>query len=239
MIVDSHSVYIRPGFQPQKDWAVFFDRDGVINVEKQFVFKIQDFMLIPAAVQAIKKLNQQHIPVLVVHNAAVVARNLCQLEQVDAFNQHLINLCSFHNLKDIIISTHYLPEKIYAYFQDGEKFNVHLTYSHEKNMLGAAGALQLASALLKDDDFIVLNGDVMANVNLTEMISFHHRQQGLATFLVHKTDHPFDSDLVEYDDNFKILRFFRPTAGDNYQPISKTGTHIFKPSVLNFIPTQQ
>lgn len=153
--------------------------------------------------------------------------------------EHLINLCSFHNLKDIIISTHYLPEKIYAYFQDGEKFNVHLTYSHEKKMLGAAVALQLASALLKDDDFVVLNGDVLTNVNLTEMISFHRRQQGLATFLVHNTDHPFDSDLVEYDDHFKIKRFFRPIAGDSFKPISKTGTHIFQPSVLNFIPPQQ
>ena len=153
--------------------------------------------------------------------------------------EHLINLCSFHNLKDIIISTHYLPEKISAYFQDGKKFNVHLTYSHEKKMLGGAGALQLASALLKDDDFIVLNGDVLTNVNLTEMISFHHRRQGLAAFLVHNTDHPLDSDLVEYDDNNKILRFFRPQAGDNFQPISKSGTHIFKPSVLNFIPPQQ
>jgi len=153
--------------------------------------------------------------------------------------EHLINLCSFHNLKDIIISTHYLSEKIYAYFQDGKKFNVHLTYSHEKRMLGGAGALQLASALLKDDDFIVLNGDVLTNVNLTKMISFHRQQQGLATFLVHDTDHPFDSDLVEYDDNFKILRFFRPVSGDNFQPVSKTGTHIFKPTVLNFIPPRQ
>lgn len=90
MMIDDHSVYIRPGFKPQKDWAVFFDRDGVINVEKDFVCKLEDLALIPAAVKAIKKLNQRHIPVLVVHNAAVVARNLCQLEQVEAFNRHLI-----------------------------------------------------------------------------------------------------------------------------------------------------
>lgn len=90
MMIDGHSVYIRPGFKPQKDWAVFFDRDGVINVEKDFVCQLEDFALIPAAVTAIKKLNQHQIPVIVVHNAAVVARNLCQLEQVEAFNQHLI-----------------------------------------------------------------------------------------------------------------------------------------------------
>lgn len=90
MMIDGHSVYIRPGFQPQIDWAVFFDRDGVINEEKNFVCQLEDFALIPAAVQAIKKLNQKQIPVIVVHNAAVVARNLCNLEQVEVFNQHLV-----------------------------------------------------------------------------------------------------------------------------------------------------
>lgn len=153
--------------------------------------------------------------------------------------EYLINLCVCHRIKDIILSTHYLADQIKLYFQDGKQLNAHIKYSHETIRLGGAGAMKLAEPLLKDDDFIVLNGDVLTNVNLTEMISFHRRQQGLATFLVHDTDHLLDSDLVEYDDHFKILRFFRPTPGDNFQPVSKTGTHIFQPSVLNFIPTQQ
>ena len=153
--------------------------------------------------------------------------------------EHLINLCRHHQIQEIILSTHYLADPIKNYFQDGQTFGVKIKYSHETKRLGSAGALQLASALLKDDDFIVLSGDVLTNVNLTEMVSFHRLKQGLAAFLVHDTDHPFDSDLVEYDDNFLIKRFFRPTPGDNFQPISKTGTHIFKPTVLDFIPSQQ
>lgn len=153
--------------------------------------------------------------------------------------EHLIDLCVRHRIKDIILSTHYLADQIQLYFQDGKQFNAHIKYSHENTRLGGAGALKLAEPLLKDDDFIVLNGDVLTNVNLTEMINFHRRRQGLATFLVHDTDHPFDSDLVEYDDFFLIKRFFRPKAGENFNPVSKTGTHIFKPSVLNFIPPQQ
>lgn len=153
--------------------------------------------------------------------------------------EHLINLCAHHQIKEIILSTHYLADLIKDYFKDGQAFGVKIHYSYEAIRLGSAGALQLASALLKDDDFIVLNGDVLTNVNLTEMISFHRRKQGLAAFLVHNTDHPFDSDLVEYDDNFLIKSFFRPKPGDNFQPVSKTGTHIFKPAVLNYIPPQQ
>jgi len=90
MIIQNHSVYIRPDFIPQKNWAVFLDRDGVINHEEHLVYKLKDFKLIPQAASAIKKLNQANIPAIVVHNAAVVARNLCQPAQVDKLNQLMI-----------------------------------------------------------------------------------------------------------------------------------------------------
>lgn len=153
--------------------------------------------------------------------------------------EHLINLCHFNGLNDIIISTHYLPEKISNYFHDGTKFNVHITYSHETTRLGSAGAIKLATPLLTNDSFIVFNGDVLTNVNLTEMINFHRRKNGLATFLVHKTDHPYDSDITEFDSNGLITKFFRPQLGGKFQPFAKTGTHIFKPQTLDFIPPNQ
>ncbi|MCX6816762.1 MAG: NDP-sugar synthase [Candidatus Beckwithbacteria bacterium] len=151
--------------------------------------------------------------------------------------EHLINLCSFHGFKDIIINLHYFPKVITDYFQDGNKFGVHINYSREINqIMGGAGALKLAEKLLKNDSFFVLNGDVMTNVDLTAMAKFHQLKAGLGTFLVHPTDHPFDSDLVESDHNFLIKRFFRPHQGDKFKPLAKTGTHIFTPQVLDFIP---
>lgn len=153
--------------------------------------------------------------------------------------EHLINLCAYHQIKDIILSTHYRASQIKDYFKNGRSFGVKIFYAYEAAPMGGAGALKMASALLKDDDFIVLNGDVLTNVNLTKMISFHRQKQGIATFLVHDTDHPLDSDLVEFDKDFKILSFLRPTAKDNFKLISKTGTHIFKPEVLSFIPPNQ
>lgn len=151
--------------------------------------------------------------------------------------EHLINLCRHHNLKDIIINLHYLPDTVTQYFGNGDKFGVNIIYSHEKDrIMGGAGALKFAEQLLKDDSFFVLNGDVMTNVDLTAMAKFHQQKSGLGTFLVHQTDHPYDSDLVEYDNNYLIKRFFRPQPGDKFKPVSKTGTHIFEPEVLNFIP---
>jgi D-glycero-D-manno-heptose 1,7-bisphosphate phosphatase len=119
MIIDGHSVYIRPGFIPQKTWAVFFDRDGVINVEKEFVFKIEDFELIPQIIPAIQKLNEAQVPVIVVHNAAAVARNICRLDQVEAFNQHLLQELSTSNA--IIDAIFLCPHHFDAFNTDYKK----------------------------------------------------------------------------------------------------------------------
>lgn len=153
--------------------------------------------------------------------------------------EHLINLCVHHGFREIVLSTHYLPEKISNYFKDGGQFNAHIVYSHEKQMLGSAGALKLAEPLLANDSFFVLNGDVLTNVDLTAMLRFHFQHQGLGTFLVHETDHPFDSDVVVLDKHNRIIKFFRPQTGDRFSPLAKTGAHIFKPQVLGFIPSLQ
>lgn len=151
--------------------------------------------------------------------------------------EHLIGLCQHHGFKDIILNLHYLPDVVTKYFGDGSKFGVKIQYSHEKDLImGGAGALKYAEKLLKDDSFFVLNGDVMTNLNLAKMAKFHQEKKGIGSFIVHHTDHPYDSDLVEYDDNFLVKRFFRPNLGDKVNPVSKSGTHIFEPEILKYIP---
>lgn len=153
--------------------------------------------------------------------------------------EHLILLCRSHNLKEIIINLHYLPKVITDYFQDGNRFGVHLNYSRETDkIMGGAGALKQAEKWLNTDSFFVLNGDVMTNVDLTTMAKFHYEKNGIATLLVHRTDHPFDSDLVEYDGDFLIKRFFRSKQKDKFQLLAKTGTHIFSPEIFKYIPAK-
>jgi len=151
--------------------------------------------------------------------------------------QHLINLCAHHGFNDIVINLHYLPQVITRYFNTGKKFGVHIKYSYEKEqIMGGAGAIKQAQKLLENEPFFVLNGDVITNIDLTEMAAFHQRKKGLATFLVHKSDHPFDSDLVAYDNHCLIKKFFRPLPHDSFVPIAKSGCHLFEPQVLSYIP---
>lgn len=87
--INNHSVVVRENFKPQRDWAVFLDRDGVINEETHLLYRLEDFQLIPKSVLAIKKLNQAKIPVIVFHNASVVARGLCSEYQVQKLHQFM------------------------------------------------------------------------------------------------------------------------------------------------------
>lgn len=154
--------------------------------------------------------------------------------------EHLILLCRQHGFTQIVINVHYLPEVITKYFKDGSDWNVHITYSFEtQTIMGGAGALKHAQKVLEGEDFFVLNGDCMTAINLKKMAAFHKYKKGIGTVLVHDTDHPYDSDIVDYNSDKQITRFFRPQPGDTFKPVSKTGTHIFTPDIFKYIPAQK
>jgi D-glycero-D-manno-heptose 1,7-bisphosphate phosphatase len=69
--------------------AAFLDRDGVINVDRGYVYRPGDLEFTPTAVEAIRLLNQAGYPVLVVTNQSGVARGLYGLAEVEAFHAHL------------------------------------------------------------------------------------------------------------------------------------------------------
>ncbi len=91
--------------------------------------------------------------------------------------EHLVLWLRSHGITDILINLHHKPASITDYFGDGHRFGVSITYSHEKRLLGTAGAARKLHSLL-DDTFVVVYGDVFTNLNLTRVIRFHHRAGG-------------------------------------------------------------
>lgn len=149
--------------------------------------------------------------------------------------EHLVNVLKRSQVREIYLAISFLGKRIEQYFGNGRKWGVNIFYSYDRKPLGGAGAIKLLEKKL-DATFAVLNGDVLTDLDFAKMAKFHHQKGGLGTFLVHKTDHPYDSDLVEFDDNFLVKKFFRPKPGDKFTAISKTGTHIFEPQVFKYIP---
>ena len=137
-------------------------------------------------------------------------------------------------LSDIILVIGYLGDAIQSYFGDGAKFGAHITYLKEVNPLGTAGALALLMDALADDDFLLLNGDLLFDVDLTRFLTHHRKTGAIATIFTHPSQHPHDSVLVACDEHDRVGAFLPP---DQPRPATanrtNAGLHFFSPAILN------
>lgn len=97
------------------------------------------------------------------------------------------------------ISLHYLPEIIKAHFGDGSKWGVNITYVHEDEPLGTAGALGLLPQQDIDSDVFVMNGDLLTNIDFVSMRDFHLENNSVATMAVREYEHQIPYGVIETD----------------------------------------
>ena len=97
-------------------------------------------------------------------------------------------------LTDITLVIGHLGEKIKEYFEDGKKLGVKINYYTENHPLGTAGALFNMPQLT--EDFLLLCGDVMLDVDFNRFIAFHKEKNALASLISHPNGHPYDSSLL-------------------------------------------
>ncbi|KPA16801.1 D,D-heptose 1,7-bisphosphate phosphatase [Candidatus Magnetomorum sp. HK-1] len=148
-----------------------------------------------------------------------------QIEQLRAYDIHTIHMC-----------LGYLANAITDHFGSGFQYGVELDYEVETTPQGTAGSLYLLKDRL-EDDFIVINGDIIFNVDLLKIIDYHKQKGGIATLTTHITPHPLESDLVEADENNKITHIFtRPHAPDFDDSLyANAGIMIFSPKMFEYI----
>lgn len=97
-------------------------------------------------------------------------------------------------LTDITLVIGYLGHVIKEYFGDGTKFGVNINYFVEDSPLGTAGALFKMPELT--EDFLLLCGDVILDVDFNRFIAFHKKKQAWASLMAHPNGHPYDSSLL-------------------------------------------
>ena len=150
--------------------------------------------------------------------------------------QHQIEQLKFYDIRKIHMCLGYLSESITDYFGSGIRFDVDLDYEIESSPQGTAGSLYL----LKDrliKDFLVINGDIIFNINLYNLLDYHRNQGSIATLTTHINPHPLDSDLVETDDQYKINKIHvRPHAPDfDTSYFAYAGISVFTPKLFDYI----
>lgn len=134
-------------------------------------------------------------------------------------------------IQEAIITVGHLAHLMQAFFQDGERFGLRISYSLEDHPLGTAGPLSLIQNL--DDTFLVVNGDVLTTLNLSDLVRTHRESQAIATIATHYRKVKVDLGVIQYNNANEITGYIEKPSYDFFVSM---GIYIFEPRVLQYIP---
>jgi NDP-sugar pyrophosphorylase family protein len=115
-------------------------------------------------------------------------------------------------VRDIVLNLHYRPASIAALVGDGSDVGVRVRYSWEQPLLGSAGGPRHALALLADsddDDFLIVNGDTLTDVDIWSLIARHRESGALVTMALIPNPRPDHYGGVLLADDGAITGFTR------------------------------
>ncbi|GHT91516.1 hypothetical protein FACS1894140_2250 [Spirochaetia bacterium] len=138
-------------------------------------------------------------------------------------------------LTDITIVVGHLGHIIKEHFGDGGNFGCVISYYTETDPLGTAGALYKITESLSDD-FLLINGDIIFDVDFSRFIEFHHAHKAVATLAVHPNSHPYDSALLVTDGEHRVIRWLnKEDARQYYKNQVNAGLHILSKDLLSTV----
>jgi NDP-sugar pyrophosphorylase family protein len=146
-----------------------------------------------------------------------------------------------HGIRDIIINLHHQPESITRALGDGSELGVKIEYSREEEILGTSGALDRLREQLSHDDFVVINGKIVTDIDLSDAIQAHRRERAIATLVLKENAAREHFSIVEVDHRGWITRFagFPEPAPDplpKSAPLMFTGIQVLSPRILEYVP---
>ncbi len=154
-------------------------------------------------------------------------------------------LLKAHGITDVFINVHYCGEQVMAVIGDGHHLGMNICYSHEARILGTGGGIKQIQAMARDEPLVVINGDVVADVNLTRLITFHRARKGIATLVLRENDDPTNNSLVAVDHTHRIRDIRGALIRASSPPPLRlrqrmfTGIHVIEPQVVNYISGQR
>jgi NDP-sugar pyrophosphorylase family protein len=155
-------------------------------------------------------------------------------------------------IRDIIINLHHQPESITGPLGDGSQLGVKIQYSYEEEILGTSGAIDKVRDQLMDDDFIVINGKIITNIDLQAAIAEHRERQAIATLVLKENKERERFSIIEIDEGGHILKFAgfpRPQTNETAEgqtgdlalqtekaPLMFVGITVLSPRIFEYVP---
>ena len=160
---------------------------------------------------------------------------------VPIFNRPFLNyqldlIKQVPEIDEVILSLNYQPKRIEDVFGDGRSSGIKMRYVVEPTPLGTAGGVRYASDGLTDT-LVVLNGDVLAQLDLAAIVRLHRERRARATIVLTPVENPSAYGLVETDASGNVRRFLeKPQPGEITCDTINAGIYVLEPSTFDRIP---
>jgi mannose-1-phosphate guanylyltransferase/phosphomannomutase len=150
--------------------------------------------------------------------------------------EHVLRLLQRHGFTETVVTVQFLAALVRNYFGDGEEIGMALSYATEEMPLGTAGSVKNAQDALRDERFLVISGDALTDIDLTELVRFHKENGALVTIALKRVPNPLEFGIIIIDDDGRVQRFLeKPTWGQVFSDTANTGIYVMEPEVLDHV----
>ena len=156
--------------------------------------------------------------------------------------RHIFNLLARHGITEAYANVHYLADALLeAYGEESRVNGMIVRLEREEELTGTAGGVKRLAETTPVDEFnetfVVVSGDALTDVDVTDLVTFHKEKGALATIAVHRVYDTSEFGVVEIDEEGNILGFQeKPAPEEAISTLANTGVYVFEPRVLEYIP---
>lgn len=143
---------------------------------------------------------------------------------------HVLDHLAAHGVHEVVLSSPYL-EQVFHPFIEARHGEPAVTWITETHALGTGGAIVNALEVAGDEPFFALNGDILTDLDLSAMKSFHEARGAAVTIALHHVEDARAFGLVATDDDARVLEF-REKPDDPIPGDVNAGTYLLDPAVL-------
>lgn len=155
------------------------------------------------------------------------------------FIAYMLQWLESHGVDDVIMSCGFLATSVRNVLGDGSAYGLKLRFVEEPDPRGTAGALKFAESML-DERFLMLNGDVLTDIDLTAQIEQHERTGAKATLALVPVPDPTAYGLVHLGEDHSVLDFVEKPSPDQIDTnLISAGAYVLDREILDLVPAEQ
>src|SRR4051812_4194948 len=149
-----------------------------------------------------------------------------------------------HGVDDVVMSCGFLASGVRNVLGEGADYGMRIRYVEEPRPLGTGGALKFAESLL-DERFLMLNGDVLTDIDLTAQIAQHEATGAAGTLALVPVEAPSNYGLVRLAEDNTVLEFLEKPSADTAEVTLldvntiSAGAYVLERSVLDLLEPDQ